>query len=142
MKWPLNRSDVVELADRAWTIVDPEGTHEAEERRWLEELLVERGEGFPVRTEAALGAHLVAAVQASAEGYPPPEMEAVACVAGFLGMHPERDVLDEGLLSEALYEGFGPELPTRIARWLRTRPELAEPAEPGPRPPGPRHREH
>lgn len=142
MERPLNRGDLVELADRAWTVVDPEGTHEAEERRWLEELLVERGEGFPVRTEAALGAHLVAAVRASVDGYAPPELEAVACVAGFLGTHPERTVLDEGVLGEALHEGLGPELPARIDRWLRTRRELAEPAEPGPRPPGPRHWEH
>jgi hypothetical protein len=72
----------------------------------------------------------------------PAHLQAVTVVIAFLARHPERHLLEEGVLSEALHDAFTDGIPAPITAWLRTRPELAEPPEPEPRAPGPRHTEH
>jgi hypothetical protein len=139
---PLNQNDLVELSDQAWTVVDPEGEHEAEERRFVEMLLENPGGGFPLSADSELRAHLAATVESVAGDRIPARLQAVAAVISFLSRHPERHFLDEGVLSEALHEAFSDGVPESIAAWLHARPELTEPPEPEPRAPGPRHAEH
>lgn len=139
---PLNQNDVVELSDQAWTVVDPEGEHEAEERRFVEVLLTDPEGGFPLSGDSELRTHLATTVESVAGDRIPAHLQAVTAVITFLARHPERHSLDEGVLSEALHDAFTDGIPASIAAWLRTRPELAEPPEPEPRAPGPRHTEH
>jgi hypothetical protein len=139
---PLNQNDLLELSDQAWTVVDPEGEHEAEERRFVEALLVEPKDGFPLSGDTELRTHLATTVESVAGDRIRPHLQAVTAVIAFLSRHPERRLLDEGVLSEALHDAFTDGIPAPIAAWLRTRPELTEPPEPEPRAPGPRHTEH
>jgi hypothetical protein len=139
---PLNQNDVVELSDQAWTVVDPEGEHEAEERRFVEVLLKGPAGGFPLSGDSELRAHLATTVESVAGDLVPAHLQAVAAVITFLARHPERRSPDERVLGEALHDAFPRGIPPSVADWLRTRPELAEPPEPEPRPPGPRHTEH
>jgi hypothetical protein len=139
---PLNQNDMVELSDRAWTVVDPEGEHEAEERRFVELLLVDPEGGFPLSGDGELRTHLTATVESVAGDRIPPHLQAVAAVITFLAHRPERRSPDEGVLGEALHEAFPHGIPPSVADWLRARPELSEPPEPEPRAPGPRHTEH
>jgi hypothetical protein len=132
---------LVELSDEAWTVVDPEGEHEAEERRFVEVLVDPEG-GFPLSGDSELRARLAATVESVAGDRIPAHLQAVSAVIAFLSRHPERRLLDEGVLSEALHDAFTEGIPASVTAWLRTRPELTEPPEPEPRAPGPRHTEH
>ena len=120
MTEPLNDLDVVALSDRAWEIVDPAGTHEAEEETWS--ALVPAG--WPaLATVEELRARLDEVVQTLAPPAPAVPLRAVAAVMTFLAAHPDRHGSDDALLSEALREAFplGDELPGDVAAWLSER---------------------
>ncbi|HEX6020698.1 MAG TPA: hypothetical protein VFZ00_01800, partial [Solirubrobacter sp.] len=87
MDGPLTDLELVELSDRAWEIVDPEGAHEAEEQAWT--ALLPTG-WPPLATLEELRAHLEEIVQTLDPPAPAVPLHAVAAVMTFLAAHPER----------------------------------------------------
>lgn len=121
---PLGDIDLIELSDRAWQIVDPDGDHEAEEQTWTAVLRV----GWPpLATVADLRAHLDELVMAVSPPAPAVPLRPVAAVMAFLAAHRERHDLGEALLIDALHEAFGADTPRDVAGWLADRRTSPEP---------------
>ena len=114
---PLNDSDLIELSDFAWGLVDPEGEHEAEEQAWVALLPM----GWPaVATVEELSARLGEVVRALVPPSPAVPLRVVATVMAFAATHPDRR--DEAVLPDALGEAFpGGVLPDEVAAWLADR---------------------
>ncbi len=95
---PLNRIDVVELSDLAWTVIDPDGTHEAEEDRWTSALPRELP---PPRSATELRRILAEEVVALSDAASPARLKLVATLMCFLAEHPLERPPDETLLHAA-----------------------------------------
>lgn len=119
MNMPLTDIDLVELADLAWELVDPEGAHEADEQAWT--ALLPAG-WPPIATIPELSTRLEEIVQALVPPAPAVPLRAVAAVMAFLAAHPGHRGGDEAVISEALSEAFpAGELPADLAAWLDNR---------------------
>lgn len=115
----LNDLDLVQLSDLAWGLIDPDGSHEAEERTWVALL---PAEWPPIATADELRVRLDEIAQAVE---PPPHavpLRAVAAVMTYLAAHPGGRAFGDFVLSESLREAFPErELPGDVAAWLADR---------------------
>lgn len=126
----LSKTEVIALSDRTWEVIDPEGLHEADERRWVDEMARQLAAEGPFETVEALRARLdgvCAAVGPAMDSVPP---RAIALLMTFLASHPERHHLEDVLLADAVSEASRRgEVPTdELLTWLAERGEMPAPA--------------
>jgi hypothetical protein len=113
---------LVELSDEAWTILDPVGLHEEEERRWIESLA---SDAAPHATLRQLDASLERI--ADSFGSEPVPARLVALLMTFLAAHPEVGELSEGVLHDALADRYaGGGLPVDIEGFLGRRRSMPD----------------
>jgi len=113
----LSTIDVVELSDLAWTVVDPDGTHEAQENLWTSGL--PRG-WPPPRSLEELRRILADEVTAQSDAGNVARLKLVATLMCFLAEHPLERPPDEALLHAAL-ESSGGHWPADVEKELAAR---------------------
>ena len=100
--------DLVELSDLAWTLVDPTGAHDEEERLWIAAL---PHDWPPPQAPDQLQERLDETVAALRPAADVGRLELVVAAMCFLAAHRQRRVLDEGLFQDAIREAYGEQRP-------------------------------
>ncbi len=114
----LSSIDVVELSDFAWTVVDPDGAHEADENLWTRAL---PRDWPPPRSVDELRRMLAETVSAVGDAANAGRLKIVATLMCFLAEHPASRTLDETVLHEALEEAGAGHAPGDVEKELAAR---------------------
>lgn len=121
---PPDSLDLVALSDIAWSVVDPLGIYEQEERSWVELL---PSPAPPAESTKALASSLDAVVATLADRADAGRLRLIVALMCFLAAHPEHRELDEGLIQAALEEAFAPDaVPAEIAAALEQRADALD----------------
>jgi hypothetical protein len=115
---PLSTIDLVALSDLAWTMLDPDGEHEALEQAWTAAL---PNDWPPAIDNEELQARLKEAATRLRPAGDDALLELVATVIGYLAAHPDRRHVDQAVVAEAVHGQYGAGPPDDIARWLARR---------------------
>jgi hypothetical protein len=129
----LGITELIELSDLTWTIIDANGEHESLEQAWsdalpddwapaegVEQLRARLGE----ITDALSGTGDTALLQVVSDG-DTALLQVVSALIVYLAVHPEKRRVEQALIGEALREEYGAHLPHAISTWLARQPPHA-----------------
>jgi len=113
-----NELDLLALSELAWDIVDPQGDHEAQEQQWTAGL---HEDWPPLDGVQELRARLNEIVE-TIEWLPPlVDPRVLVALMLFLAEHPQRRLIEDATLADALHDAYPDGLPDDIAAWLAER---------------------
>ncbi len=114
--------ELIELSDLAWTIINSDGEHESLEGAWTEAL---PRDWAPAKGVEELRARLGQITDRVREAADRALLEVVSAVIVYLAARPDRRRVEQAVITEALREEYGEEVPEEIAAWLARQPSLA-----------------
>ncbi len=117
----LSNTELIELSDLTWTIIDSGGEHESLEQAWSDALPADWAPAEGVeRLRARLGQITDALNGAGDAGL----LEVVSAVILYLAGHPDKRRLEPAVIGEALREEYGAHPPLAITSWLAREPHV------------------
>ncbi len=117
----LGITELIELSDLTWTIVDVNGEHEALEQAWSDAL---PDDWAPAEGVEQLRARLGQITDALSDTGDAGLLGVVAALIVYLALHPEKRRVEQALVGEALREEYGAHLPDAITTWLARQPPV------------------
>jgi hypothetical protein len=113
--------ELIDLSDLAWTIINSNGEHESLEQAWTAAL---PRDWAPAEGVDELRARLSQITDRLPAAGDRALLMVLSAVIVYLAAHPERARVEKAVISEALREEYGENLPEEIEDWLARQPSV------------------